>query len=57
MAHQGAVLTEDRKIYYVPSRAAKVLKINTTHLETNVCGKSPGNDACRRLYGGSQNRR
>ena len=30
-------------------RATKVLKTNTTHLETNVCGKSPGNDACRRL--------
>lgn len=30
-------------------RATKVLKTNTTHLETNVCGKSPVNDAYRRL--------
>ena len=29
--------------------ATKVLKINTTQFETNVCGKSPGNDAYRRL--------
>jgi hypothetical protein len=35
-----------------------VLKINTTHLETNLCGKSPINDACRRLaWVSSRNRR
>ena len=30
-------------------RATKVLKTNTTHLETNVCGKSPVNDAYQHL--------
>ena len=75
MRHRLRLMQENRRIRERSSqkiekyttclhRATKVLKINTTQFETNLCGKSPINDAYRRLstpinayHGCSQNRR
>lgn len=49
MQENGASGSGPRRKWTDVLRAFIVLKTNTTHLETNVCGKSPVNDAYQRL--------